>query len=77
VGTPDECALIRTAIEQGGRDDLERIVTAVRRTGALEYTRECARRESKAATDRIASLADSACKDSLLQLAHFSVERKF
>ncbi len=77
VGTPEERALIRTAIEQGGRDDLERIVAAVRRTGALEYTRERARQESKAATDRIAPLADSACKDSLLQLAHFSVERKF
>ncbi|MBK7657897.1 MAG: octaprenyl diphosphate synthase [Betaproteobacteria bacterium] len=77
VGTPDERALIRTAIEQGGRDDLERIVAAVHRTGALEYTRECARRESKAAMDRIAPLPDSACKDSLLQLAHFSVERKF
>jgi octaprenyl-diphosphate synthase len=77
VGTPEERAIVRAAIEQGGRDDLKRIVAAVQRTGALEYTRERARLESKAATDRIAGLADSACKDSLLQLAHFSVERKF
>ena len=52
-------------------------MAAVNRTGALDYARECARREAGIATDRIAALPDSACKDSLLQLAHFSVERKF
>jgi octaprenyl-diphosphate synthase len=77
VGTAQERSLLRGAIEQGGRDDLERIVAAVRRTGALEYTRQRARAESQAAMDRLAALDDSACKDSLLQLAHFAVERKF
>ena len=77
VGTPEERSAIRRAIEQGGRDDLDRIVAAVQRTGALDYTRDRARREAAAATERISGLPDSAAKDSLLQLAHFSVERKF
>ena len=77
VGTAEERALIRGAIERGGKEELEPIVAAVRRTGALEYTLERAHGESRAATDRIASLPDSACRDSLLQLAHFAVERKF
>lgn len=77
VGTTEERGLIRNAIEQGGRDDLDRIVAAVQRTGALDYTRDRARREAAEATERISGLPDSAAKDSLLQLAHFSVERKF
>jgi octaprenyl-diphosphate synthase len=52
-------------------------VNAIRSTGALDYARECARREAATATARLQQLAHSACRDSLLQLAHFSVERKF
>jgi octaprenyl-diphosphate synthase len=52
-------------------------VAAINRTGALDYARECARKEAALATARIVTLPGSACKDSLLQLAHFSVERKY
>ena len=76
-GSEEERAHIRHAIEQGGKADLEGVVKAIRRTGALDYARECARREAEAATARLKHLAHSACRDSLLQLAHFSVERKF
>jgi octaprenyl-diphosphate synthase len=77
TGTHEERAHIRHAIEHGGKSDLELVVSAIHRTGALEYARECARREAAAASERVRRLADSACRDSLLQLAHFSVERKF
>jgi octaprenyl-diphosphate synthase len=76
-GDAEERRHIRHAIEHGGKADLERVVAAIHRTGALDYARECARRESAAATERLGHLEDSPCRDSLLQLAHFSVERRF
>jgi len=77
VGTQEEQRLVRHAVEHGGKADLEAVVAAIHRVGALEYTRERAREEAAAATARLDRLADSPCRDSLLQLAHFSVERKF
>jgi octaprenyl-diphosphate synthase len=77
VGDAEERALVRRAIEEGGKADLEAVVEAIRRTGALDYARDCARREAAIATSRLERLPDSPCRDSLLQLAHFSVERKY
>jgi len=77
VGNAQERALVRHAIEEGGKADLEAVVAAINRTGALDYARDCARREAALATTRLDALPGSACKDSLLQLTHFSVERKF
>ncbi|HZZ91309.1 MAG TPA: octaprenyl diphosphate synthase [Usitatibacter sp.] len=77
TGNDAQRSAIRHAIEHGGKSDLERVVEAIRDTGALDYSRECARREAATATARLQRLAHSACRDSLLQLAHFSVERKF
>jgi octaprenyl-diphosphate synthase len=76
-GTSEERALVRHAIEHGGKADLDAVVAAIHRTGALEYTRDKAREEAHAASERLGALADSAGRDSLLQLALFSVERKF
>ena len=77
AGTSAEQGLVRHAIEHGGKADLEGVVAAIHRVGALDYAREQARVESAAAIARLGLLADSACRDSLLQLAHFSVDRKF
>jgi len=77
TGSDAERGHIRHAIEQGGKSDLEGVVRAILRTGALDYARECARREAATATALLERLAPSPCRDSLLQLAHFSVERKF
>jgi octaprenyl-diphosphate synthase len=77
VGNAHERALVRRAIEEGGKADLEAVVAAINRTAALDYARDCARREAAIATSRLDSLPGSACKDSLLQLTHFSVERKY
>ena len=77
AGNEEERALVRHAIEAGGKADLERVVAAIRRVGALDYTRKKAREESERATACLAHLPGSACRDSLLQLTRFSVERKF
>ena len=57
--------------------DLEAVVAAIHRVGALDYARQRAREEAALAVERLGVLPDSACRDSLLQLAHFSVERSF
>ncbi|MBL0141739.1 MAG: polyprenyl synthetase family protein [Betaproteobacteria bacterium] len=77
VGNSEERALVRHAIQEGGKADLAAVVAAINRTGALDYARDCARREATLASARLDALPGSACKDSLLQLAHFSVERKY
>ena len=76
-GTPDERALIRHAIEHGEIDRLPEIVSVVRRTGAIEATRQAARQESEAAARSIFMLPQSDAKDLLLELAARSVERSF
>ena len=77
AGSEAERRVVRHAIEHGGKDDLEGVAAAIHRLGALDYARERAREEAATATERLALLPDSACRDSLLQLARFSVERKF
>ncbi len=77
AGNTVERALVRHAIEEGGKSDLDAVVAAIHRVGALDYTRERAREAAAVATARLSGLANSACRDSLLQLALFSVERKF
>ena len=61
-GTPEERALIRHAIEQGEVERLAEIVQIVRRTGALDATREAARREADHAREQLAALPDSEAK---------------
>jgi octaprenyl-diphosphate synthase len=77
AGTSAERDLVRHAIEEGGRPDLEDVVAAIHRVGALDYARDCARKEAAIAIARLSLLPESACRDSLLQLAHFSVDRRF
>jgi octaprenyl-diphosphate synthase len=77
AGTEAERALVRHAIEEGGKSDLEAVVKAIHRVGALDYARDRARREAAEAISRLSVLPESECRESLLELAHFSVERKF
>ncbi len=76
TGTPAQAGLVRNAIENGGREDFAAVLAAIEATGALEYTREAARREAHAAQAALALLPDSPHKDSLLELASFSVTRQ-
>ncbi len=76
-GTPDERRVVRHAIEEGGKADLEAVMAAIARTGALDYAREKARVEARAASERLAAIPDSDCRESLLELTSFSVERTF
>ena len=77
AGNSAEREVIRHAIEHGGKADLEGVVAAIHRVGALDYAREQARVEAASATSRLEQLPHSTCRESLVQLAQFSIDRKF
>ena len=71
----DERLLMRHAIEHGEPDRLNEILAIVRRTGALDATRDAARAESDKARAALSALPDSAARRALLDLCARSVER--
>ena len=76
-GTPDETALIRTAILEGDSTHFQEILNIVRRTGALEHAQLQAKAEAELANAAIAFMSDSQYKDALLELPAFAVSREF
>lgn len=76
-GDPSQQSAIRRAIKNGGRDELETVITAIQVTGALVYARAQAHRETEAASAAIWHLDDSVYRDALLQLCGFAIERRF
>lgn len=74
-GSPGEAALVRDALASGGLDDLDRVLAAIRRSGALDYTRRQAETEARAAEAALDSIPATQYRDFLLQLARFAVTR--
>jgi octaprenyl-diphosphate synthase len=74
-GTSQERELMRHAIVNGEVERLPDIVTIVRRTGALEATRQVARSEASKARDCLEALGASDARDALIELTLRSVER--
>lgn len=75
-GTADEQATIRQAIETGGTAQLAEIVAIVRKTGALQATRDAAAAEAQRAVQALAVLGDNPCSGALLQLASQLLQRR-
>jgi octaprenyl-diphosphate synthase len=73
--TPDERLLIRHAIEHGETERLSDIVDIVRRTGALQATREAAYAEAAKARGLLSVLPATPAREALLDLCVRSVER--
>jgi len=74
-GSDSERALIRHAIEHGEVQGLPGILAVVRRTGALEATREAARHEAEQAAMMLSALPESRAKQALLDLAARAIHR--
>ena len=74
-GDPAERALIRDAIQNGEVERLADVIAIVRRTGALDATRDAAREETIRAQRSLAVLEDSTHKEALLKLCQRSLER--
>jgi len=75
-GTSEQAAVVRQAIETGGREALPAVIEAVRQSGALEYTLVQAQEESKRANQALSTLSGSQFKDALLELSAFAVQRR-
>jgi octaprenyl-diphosphate synthase len=73
--TQEDRLLIRHAIEQGEVSRLADIVAIVRRTGAIEATRDAARAEAEKARLNLANLPDTLHREALLEFCARSVER--
>jgi octaprenyl-diphosphate synthase len=74
-GTAEEAALVRRAVSSGGLAELEGVLVAIRRSGALDYTRRQAEVEAEAARAALAVIPATQYRDSLIQLASFAVTR--
>jgi octaprenyl-diphosphate synthase len=67
--------LIRKAIEQGGLDDLDEILSIVKSTNAIDYTYQAAEKAVKRAIDALTPLPESQFKTALVELAKLSLAR--
>jgi len=76
-GTVEQAACVRHAIESGGRDDFQKVLAAIRATGALEHAKRQAEAEAELAVASLVALPASTYKDSLLELPLFAVARSF
>ncbi|WP_321348607.1 octaprenyl diphosphate synthase [Halopseudomonas oceani] len=76
-GTAEQDALVRSAIQKGGTDDIAPIRAAVTDSGALDYTARLANEHADRAVALLAALPPSAYRESLEQLARFAVKRSF
>ena len=76
-GSAGQAAVVREAIETGGRKLLDDVVAAVRSTGAIDYTLAQADAETQLAVASLNTLPASQFKEALLQLALFAAARRY
>ncbi len=74
-GHAAEAALVRQAIEEGGCADIEAVLAAIRRTGALDYARGVAESELGLARAALEVLEPSPDREVLLSLTVFAADR--
>ena len=74
-GTPEQRALVRTAIELGEVERLPEVIEIVRSTGALEETRQAAQAEADRAQTALQALPPSPWREALSELCAWSTRR--
>ena len=74
-GSAEQAQTVRNAIQHGGRDDIERVISAVESTGAISYTSAAAQAEARTAAESLDALAPSTYRAALQNLAHFCADR--
>ncbi|MEQ9010883.1 polyprenyl synthetase family protein [Algiphilus sp.] len=75
VGGSTEQRLLRSAIADGGSDDIESVLRAVESTDAIHYTSAAAQRYASAAQSALAHVPPSDYRTAMSQLADFTVSR--
>jgi octaprenyl-diphosphate synthase len=72
-----DAATLRSAIENGGLEDLERVTQLIEASGGIEYTARMAQDEKDRAITALAAVPASRYRDSLAALAEFAVARTY
>jgi octaprenyl-diphosphate synthase len=70
-----QAASLRRAIETGGLDSLDNIVSAIRDTGAIERARRHAQHYADAAKTALSTLPHSPAREALFVLADYALKR--
>ena len=76
AGTAAQRDLIRTAVLEGGLEQMNEIQDIIRSTGALEYTEARAREAADAAITVIGGIPDTEYRQALMTLAEFAIQRR-
>jgi octaprenyl-diphosphate synthase len=76
VGTPEQAALLRDAVEKGGHEYIAPVMRAIEATDAIAYTARLARGEAERAKAALEALPPSSFRSALAALADFAVERR-
>lgn len=76
-GTAQQASVLRQAIEQGGRDNIDDVTAAIHATDAILYTAQKAADESRRAVEMLKYLPESKYRDALQTIAEFSVNRTY
>ena len=74
-GDKEDSLLIKRAIEEGGLDFIDQIMSIIEKTRALEYTIEAANKETQRANECLIFLRESEYKTALINLANYSLAR--
>ena len=77
-GNTQQAALIREAIEQGGkREAIDEVLAIMTEHKSLDYAMNRAKEEAQKAVDAIEILPESEYKQALISLAYLSVDRNY
>ncbi len=76
-GTPEQAAMVRSAIELGGLDRINEIQAAIESTGAITYTFGRAQAEAEKALAALTEIPKSPYRNALEILVEFAVYRTF
>lgn len=76
-GSSAQSELIRNAIAEKSTSQVEAVALAVRESGGLKYTEQCARAEVTKAIESLQQLPESDYKNILTDLANFALVRSF
>ncbi len=74
-GSKNERKIISSAIVNGDLQQMEKIKSVIKSTGAIEYTESCAKKASYDAISSLDSMPESQFKEALISIAEFSITR--
>lgn len=73
---PEQVALIRQAIENGGTDHFDEIRQALSETGAIEYTEQKAEKAVAKAKSLLQNMPPSSYREALIAVAEYAISRR-